>query len=154
MLCNTSKQKEPLLNQVLIYFQPVLELSAWFAELQMAQASAERILGLVDAVPEIRDRDEVAARIAETGSDGYPDRIGRIEFVNVGFQYKTGPKIVEGFNLVVEPGETIALVGATGGGKSTLVCPPEIAYGDRGNRGIKGGSVLTFEVELLEIVSN
>jgi FKBP-type peptidyl-prolyl cis-trans isomerase len=38
------------------------------------------------------------------------------------------------------------------GGKSKLICPPEIAYGDRGNRGIKGGSVLTFEVELLEIV--
>ena len=38
------------------------------------------------------------------------------------------------------------------GGKSTLICPPEIAYGDRGNRGIKGGSVLTFEVELIEIV--
>ncbi len=40
------------------------------------------------------------------------------------------------------------------GGKSTLICPPEIAYGDRGNRGIKGGSVLTFEVELIEIVEN
>ncbi len=38
------------------------------------------------------------------------------------------------------------------GGKATLICPPEIAYGDRGNRGIKGGSVLTFEVELIEIV--
>jgi FKBP-type peptidyl-prolyl cis-trans isomerase len=39
------------------------------------------------------------------------------------------------------------------GGKSKLICPPEIAYGDRGNRGIAGGSVLTFEVELLEVVS-
>jgi FKBP-type peptidyl-prolyl cis-trans isomerase len=39
------------------------------------------------------------------------------------------------------------------GGKSKLICPPEIAYGDRGNRGIKGGSVLTFEVELIEIVN-
>lgn len=39
------------------------------------------------------------------------------------------------------------------GGKSKLICPPEIAYGDRGNRGIKGGSVLTFEVELIEVVS-
>jgi len=38
------------------------------------------------------------------------------------------------------------------GGKSKLICPPDIAYGDRGNRGIKGGSVLTFEVELIEIV--
>jgi len=38
------------------------------------------------------------------------------------------------------------------GGKSKLVCPPDIAYGDRGTRSIKGGSVLTFEVELIEIV--
>ena len=38
------------------------------------------------------------------------------------------------------------------GGKSKLVCPPDIAYGDRGSRSIKGGSVLTFEVELIEIV--
>jgi ATP-binding cassette subfamily B protein len=104
-----------------LFFQPVLELSAWFAELQMAQASAERVLGLVDSIPEIRDRDDVAARLAATGSDGHPDRIGRIEFHNVGFQYQTGPKIVDGFNLVVEPGQTVALVGATGGGKSTLV---------------------------------
>ena len=104
-----------------LFFAPVQDMSAWFAELQMAHASAERVLSLVEAVPEIRDSPAVAARIGADGSDGYPDRIGRIEFENVGFRYRNGPQIIEKFNLAVEPGETIALVGATGGGKSTLV---------------------------------
>jgi ATP-binding cassette, subfamily B, bacterial len=104
-----------------LFFAPVQDMSAWFAELQMAHASAERVLSLVEAVPEIQDSPAVAARIRAEGCDGYPDRIGRIEFENVGFRYRNGPQIIEKFNLVVEPGETIALVGATGGGKSTLV---------------------------------
>jgi ATP-binding cassette subfamily B protein len=104
-----------------MFFQPVQEMSAWFAEMQMAQASAERVLGLVEAVPDVQDTPAVARRLAETGRDGHPDRIGRIEFQGVGFRYRTGPKIIEDFNLVVEPGQTVALVGATGGGKSTLV---------------------------------
>jgi len=104
-----------------LFFAPVEDMSAWFAELQMAQASAERVLSLVQAVPEIRDSDQVAARLRETGNDGHPDKLGRIEFENVGFRYRNGPQIIQGFNLTVEAGQTIALVGATGGGKSTLV---------------------------------
>ena len=104
-----------------LFFAPIQDLSAWFAELQMAQASAERVLSLVESVPEVKDNDEVARRILETGTDGHRDQLGRIEFENVGFRYRNGPQIVEGFNLVVNSGETVALVGATGGGKSTLV---------------------------------
>lgn len=104
-----------------LFFQPVQDMSAWFAELQMAQASAERVLSLIQATPEVRDTAAVAARLRETGGDGHADRLQRIEFENVGFRYGSGPQILSGFNLSVDPGQTIALVGATGGGKSTLV---------------------------------
>lgn len=104
-----------------LFFAPIQDLSAWFAELQMAQASAERVLSLVEAVPDVRDTDAVAQRLAETGSDGHADAIGRIEFQNVGFRYRNGPQIIESLSFTVDPGQTIALVGATGGGKSTLV---------------------------------
>lgn len=104
-----------------LFFQPVQEMSAWFAELQMAQASAERVLSLVEAVPDVRDTEDVAKRLRETGEDGHPDRMDHIEFEKVGFRYRTGPTILDGFSLSVDPGQIIALVGATGGGKSTLV---------------------------------
>lgn len=110
------------------FFEPVNELAAWFAELQMAQASAERILGLIATEPEIRDSAEVRAALARPGprpqgvaADGGPDRIRRIEFERVGFHYKVGEPVLEDFDLVVEAGETVALVGATGGGKTTIV---------------------------------
>jgi ATP-binding cassette subfamily B protein len=104
-----------------LFFAPVQDMSAWFAELQMAQASAERVLSLIEAVPDVRDTDEVKLRLTEAGNDGHADEIGRIEFENVGFRYRDGPQVIEGLNLTVQPGQTIALVGATGGGKSTLV---------------------------------
>jgi len=110
-----------------LFFQPVQELSAWVAEMQMAQASAERVLGVIETVPEVRDTPPAIARLeagpypAGTASDGLPDRLGRIEFQNVSFAYREGPKVIENLNLTVEAGQTIALVGATGGGKSTIV---------------------------------
>ncbi len=104
-----------------LFFQPIQDLSAWFAELQMAQASAERVLSLVEAVPEVRDREEVLARLQKSGDNGQPAEIGQIEFHDVGFRYASGPQVIRDFNLTVKPGQTIALVGATGGGKSTLV---------------------------------
>jgi ATP-binding cassette subfamily B protein len=104
-----------------LFFAPIQDLSAWFAELQMAQASAERVLELIEAVPEVRDREGVAQRLQANGTDGHSDSIDTIEFKDVGFRYQKGPDIIKGFSHRVNSGETIALVGATGGGKSTLV---------------------------------
>ncbi len=112
------------------FFDPVNEISHWFAELQMAQASAERIMGLIEEVPEIADSESVRARVAATAAaparegrapDGLAARIGQIEFRSVGFAYDGGRPILEDFDLRVSAGERVALVGSTGGGKTTLV---------------------------------
>ncbi len=114
------------------FFMPVQDLSRMFVQLQAAQAAAERIIGLLETEPEIRDTPEVAqavelfARVYPSGAaglapDGLPDGIETIEFRDVHFAYKQGQKVLDGFNLSVRSGQTIALVGPTGGGKTTIV---------------------------------
>jgi ATP-binding cassette subfamily B protein len=112
------------------FFDPIQELGHWFAEMQMAQASAERVIGLVEADPEIRDSATVqqmiaanagTARAPEIAEDGGRAEIGTIEFRGVGFSYPGGERVLEDFDLTVNAHETIALVGPTGGGKTTIV---------------------------------
>ena len=91
---------------------PVYEMARVYAEMQQSIASAERIFSLVDAVPEIQDRPGAV----DPGSIR-----GDIVFDNVDFQYEPGKPVLEQFNLTIKQGETIALVGPTGAGKSTLV---------------------------------
>jgi ATP-binding cassette subfamily B protein len=110
---------------------PVQEMAASLTQIQGAQASAERIQSLLDAELEITDSPEVVERMrahaasgignGELAIDGYPDRIGQIEFRNVSFAYKEGQRVLHEFSLSVKAGQTIALVGPTGGGKSTIV---------------------------------
>ena len=115
------------------FFEPVEQLGAWFAEMQMAQASAERILSLIEATPEILDSDAVRSAIAiqsEAGGttnrskiavDGGDQQIQTIELKGLGFAYDPAKPVLNNINLKVTRGETIAIVGPTGGGKSTLV---------------------------------
>ncbi|MFZ5352663.1 MAG: ABC transporter ATP-binding protein [Bacillota bacterium] len=106
------------------FFEPVRELARIFAEFQSAQASAERILTMVDTEPEIYDSPEIIKKYGDSFNPlvtNWPDIKGHITFKNVSFSYKDGEKVLENFNLDVKAGETIALVGETGSGKSTIV---------------------------------
>ena len=91
---------------------PIQDLARVYAEMQHAIASAERVFSLVDAEPEVADRDGAID----------PGTIwGDIEFDGVNFYYEEAKPVLQDLSLHVERGETIALVGPTGGGKSTIV---------------------------------
>ncbi|MBN2090386.1 ABC transporter ATP-binding protein [candidate division KSB1 bacterium] len=106
------------------FFEPIRQLAAKFAELQSAQAAAERTFSLFETEVEIKDSPEIIQKYGEsfaTDRKNWPPLIGDIHFQNVTFAYQKGEKILENFNLKVNAGEKIALVGETGSGKSTIV---------------------------------
>ncbi len=117
--------------QIVFFIQfPIQELTNSITQIQGAQASAERIQSLLDADTEIEDSPQVIERIrnhaakkadSQLAIDGMDAQIHSIEFRNVGFAYKAGQTILRDFNLRVQAGESIALVGPTGGGKTTIV---------------------------------
>ncbi len=105
-------------------FEPIQQIARIFAELQSAQASAERVLSLIDTPLEIVDTPEVEETFGtnfEPKRENWPELIGDIEFEHVSFAYKEGEEVLNDFSLKVRAGETIALVGETGSGKSTIV---------------------------------
>jgi ATP-binding cassette subfamily B protein len=102
------------------FFFPIRDMARIFADLQSAQAAAERIQSLLDTKPDIEDDIEVLSKFGSEKGE-WPKIVGNIEFKNVSFSYKTGEKVLDNFSLSVKPGETIALVGDTGAGKSTIV---------------------------------
>ncbi len=106
------------------FFDPVKQFARVFTELNYAQASAERVLSILDMEAAIKDNAAVEAEYGEmlnSKRENWPDFAGQITFENVTFRYKEGENILEDFNLTIQAGETIAIVGETGSGKSTIV---------------------------------
>ena len=103
---------QAFISYVTFMLWPIQDLARVFAEMQHAVASAERVFSLLDAVPEVRDL---------PGAYDPGTLRGDIEFDHVYFDYEDGQPVLEDFCLQVKAGETIALVGPTGGGKTTIV---------------------------------
>jgi ATP-binding cassette, subfamily B, bacterial len=93
------------------FFQPVDQMAMFYNSFQSAQAALEKVSGLLEEVPTVRPpKNAVALKNAR----------GSIDFKDVEFRYGDGPVIVPTLNLHIPAGQTVALVGQTGAGKSTL----------------------------------
>ncbi|MFJ6079189.1 ABC transporter ATP-binding protein [Pseudarthrobacter sp. NPDC092419] len=93
------------------FFQPVDQMAMFYNSFQSAQAALEKVSGLLEEVPTVRPpRDPVALPAAR----------GALDFKDVEFRYGDGPLVVPRLNLHIPAGQTVALVGQTGAGKSTL----------------------------------
>ncbi len=92
------------------FFFPVLNLSAFWAQIQSGLSAAERAFALIDADP----------NVVQTDKRDVPPLKGEIRFENIHFRYVDNEHILTGLNLLVQPGETLALVGHTGAGKSSI----------------------------------
>ncbi|MBX2803628.1 MAG: ABC transporter ATP-binding protein/permease [Myxococcales bacterium] len=97
-----------------LFSMPIQDMARQFTLLQAAQAAAERVQGLLETVPQIRDSDT-----PQLPDD--PEQIREVAFEDVDFSYKEGEPVLQQCSFEVRQGQTIALVGPTGGGKSTIV---------------------------------
>ncbi len=106
------------------FFEPIQSITSIFAELQNAQASAERVISLLDTEEDITDTEEVIEKYGDSINpkpENWPPIKGDISFEHVNFSYIPEEIILEDFNLEIPAGSSVALVGETGAGKSTLV---------------------------------
>ena len=106
------------------FFDPVMNISQILGDFKQAQASAERIIALTEEKPEIFDTPEVIEKygtIFDPKFENFEPLIGDVEFNNVTFKYNNGEEVLKNFNLKIKAGSSVALVGHTGSGKSTLV---------------------------------
>jgi ATP-binding cassette, subfamily B, multidrug efflux pump len=110
------------------FFRPISDMSEKFNVLQGAMASSERIFQLLDTPVEIVSgfgiRDSGFEHRPRTTESQIPDpesRIGRIAFENVTFSYVPGEVVLRNVSFTVDPGQRVAIVGATGSGKTTIV---------------------------------
>jgi|694.fasta_scaffold26692_5 ATP-binding cassette subfamily B protein len=105
-------------------YTPIQEFVDLFTELMSSQSSVEKILSLIETKPVISDTPEVVAKygtLLKPNVVAYEKMKGEIEFKDVSFSYNPGTQIIHNMNLLIPKGQTVAIVGETGSGKSTTV---------------------------------
>ena len=113
------------LSYMRLFFQPVRELSQKYSIVQSAMASAERIFQLLDT----------KSALPAPAAPLRPEKLtGGVRFESVSFGYRPEEPVLFDFNLAIRPGETVAVVGATGSGKTTLINLLERFYDPTGGR--------------------
>ncbi len=93
-------------------FEPIRDLTGEFGQLTRALVSADRAVELLEVTPEVRTAPDAVALSPVTG---------RVRYENVNFEYEPGQPVLRDISVAVEPGETVAVVGPTGSGKTTFV---------------------------------
>lgn len=112
------------INYTTLFFDPVMQVARVLSDMQQAQASAERIISLIETEVDIYDTEEVKSiygTFLSPKRENWEEIEGYVEFRDVTFSYTEKEVVLKNFNLRVEKGETIALVGTTGAGKSTII---------------------------------
>ena len=95
-----------------LFWMPIANLGSFYNQIIANLAAAERVFEVIDLEPEIKDGEAVGEM---------PQITGRVRFENVGFSYEDGVPVLKNVNFDITPGETIALVGPTGAGKTTVI---------------------------------
>ncbi len=116
------------------FFNPVRDIVLQYTMLQRAMAGAHRIFEVLDTEPEIVD---------PPGATVLEDVDGRVDFEHVKFSYIEGVPVLRDFDLHVEPGESVALVGHTGAGKTSVTALVNRSYDIQGGRILVDGHDLT-----------
>ncbi len=138
----TIGQVSAMVTYVLILLEVTSEITNVVSQIQHARANAERIYSMLDTEEEIVDSKEVEEIYGSIFEDLKTDEklSGDIKLSNVSFKYKNGEQIFNNLNLTIPHGKSIALVGSTGSGKTTLVnlisrfydvCDGNILFGDK-----------------------
>ncbi|TFG32816.1 ABC transporter ATP-binding protein [Candidatus Thorarchaeota archaeon] len=94
------------------FFRPILIIANFYTAVQSAFAGGERVFSIIDTESAVQDAPDAIKM---------PEIEGHVKFDNVTFRYGEGPLVLKNFNLEIQPGETIAIVGDTGAGKTTIV---------------------------------
>lgn len=123
-------------------FNPLRQIADKFNEMQMGMIAANRVFDILDTKDEIQD----------LGTMNAPKFAGDIQFEQVRFSYIEGEEVVKGINLEVKSGQMVAIVGATGAGKSTIINLLNRFYDiDSGNISIDGENIKNYTLESLRV---